>query len=533
MKTHILIFAVLLSASAYICGDDLNGRVVDSEGKPIANSRIDIAIAAPKIGKGIFCPSCYADCRKSTTSGADGRFVISGLDPRLKFRLLATSVEKQSLSSSLIDPLDGETTLVLKDFPKDLPASRLLTGKVVDDAGVPIPAALIELVGAKTQARQSRNSVNGDSAVSNDDGEFKLVLGDDYLGVDVQVTAEGSAGARKAMLTPGISPHEIVVPKGASLRGTIVENGRAQPFRPVAIVQTNRLASDGFKKAIPTTTDALGKFNFDSLPGDQQYAIYSPVEASGEKRVIATRLFRVGANGSTKDLGSLETVPAMRLVGQIRMRDNGPLPADLRIALGRLPAWDSVEAELKSDGTFSVENLPPESYEIRFNGNVVLSRDMHHKYQVLSTKSFGVRLDSSTKELEVILDNAKPSDLVRSGGRSKISRDAKGPQSLKGKVIDANGEPVAGIRIGAQLHENGMSLSAQAFSGKDGSFLLRDLPDAAIDLRYHDPTRKGYPLGENAISILYPGIYSAVLNEDDIRLLYDEKLSLPFASIDQ
>jgi hypothetical protein len=33
--------------------------VLDSSHQPIAGARIDVATAAPRVGRGLFCPSCY------------------------------------------------------------------------------------------------------------------------------------------------------------------------------------------------------------------------------------------------------------------------------------------------------------------------------------------------------------------------------------------------------------------------------------------------------------------------------------------
>src|SRR3954471_379761 len=60
---------------------DLTGTVKDPEGKPLPQASVFIYTAGPKEGASILCPSCYADCRKSTTTDKDGHFKIESLDP--------------------------------------------------------------------------------------------------------------------------------------------------------------------------------------------------------------------------------------------------------------------------------------------------------------------------------------------------------------------------------------------------------------------------------------------------------------------
>src|SRR5262249_14395039 len=150
------------SASA----DTLRGVVNDERGKPVVGARIDVATAAPKVGRGVFCPSCYLDCRKWTRTNENGEFLIEGLDPKLKFRILSTAPDKQTKMTNLIDPAIETATLVLPDFPEDTPASQILEGTIVSSEGTPIPGALVEPYGAKTPQKRWWGPVQAQSAVS-------------------------------------------------------------------------------------------------------------------------------------------------------------------------------------------------------------------------------------------------------------------------------------------------------------------------------------------------------------------------------
>src|SRR5689334_6991436 len=115
---------VVLGSTQSLPADNLKGVVRNSSGAPVAGARVDISTAGPKVGRGIFCPSCYADCAKHTTTDSNGAFEFTGLDPLLKFSLLSTATGKQTTQTKLLDPLVDSAELVLEDFPSDLPPNR-------------------------------------------------------------------------------------------------------------------------------------------------------------------------------------------------------------------------------------------------------------------------------------------------------------------------------------------------------------------------------------------------------------------------
>jgi len=81
-----------------------------------------------KRAAGVFCPSCYADCAKSVRTDPRGHFLIAGLDPALKFRVLISAPGKRSQLTPLTDPLAGPLAIALADLPKDV-AARTATAR--------------------------------------------------------------------------------------------------------------------------------------------------------------------------------------------------------------------------------------------------------------------------------------------------------------------------------------------------------------------------------------------------------------------
>ncbi len=115
MARNILLILIVWQSTAGLSFSDdtvavrpaLVGKVTDQDGKPLAGVRVDISTAAPKVGSGIFCPSCYLDCGKWATTNEAGEFELKELDSTLKFRLLIASPGRVTAQTDLVDPQEG------------------------------------------------------------------------------------------------------------------------------------------------------------------------------------------------------------------------------------------------------------------------------------------------------------------------------------------------------------------------------------------------------------------------------------------
>ncbi len=236
-----------------------------------------------------------------------------------------------------------------------------------------------------------------------------MVLHRDFLGVDLEVMAAGYAGASIPLLQPGPDEHEIVVPIGARVTGSLVDGEGPVAGVKVAVVQLDRTTDIHFIKAVGATTDGSGRFAFDNLPASQRYAIFSNVPGNPPTSpVLATKVFTVPGDGESRDLGPLEIIPPLSLSGRLEMADGAPVPPGTRLALGRDPAWDLVEAPVAADGTFAIAPLPPEAYEVRVVAKGVDLDTERLSHQSLGPMSFGLRLDESMTDLIVPLKPAEP-----------------------------------------------------------------------------------------------------------------------------
>jgi hypothetical protein len=393
-QTLLVVAGLLLQADE---GPSLKGAVQDTSGVPLTGARIDIATAAPRKGRGLFCPSCYLDCVKHARTDANGRFQIAELDPTLKFRVLVSMVGYRAHLTPLIDPLTGPIAVTLQTRPTDMPPERTVRGVIVDDRG-----ALVSPSGARTRDKRWWGTVNGvDPTVTDTEGRFAMLLPAELEAIDVEVAADGHSGATLELLVPGQIDHRIEVPVGARVTGLLVHQGQPLPGNRVAVVQLLRDAGRHFIKAVAATTDAQGRFEFDYLPPEEPYVIFSLVGEGPQSTVITTKRFKVSRSGQQRDLGALETIPSLRLRGRVTLPENEKIPTNTRVVLGREPAWDLIASPVAEDGSFEVAGLPPETYVIRLDDNALELDPSRLQYQQLERNSFGLRLRTSLEELVI------------------------------------------------------------------------------------------------------------------------------------
>jgi hypothetical protein len=392
-----------------VLADNLEGTVVDSAGQPVIGARVDIATAAPKVGRGMFCPSCYLDCAKWTNTDEQGRFTIKNLNPTLKFRVLFTHPGKESLVSELTDPSAGVMKIAFVDLPAKMPAERTVRGQIVNDLGIAIAGALIEPEGAKTADRRWWGRVDGvKPAVSDSKGMFAMLLPAEFQGVDLTVTADGHAGTQAALLAPGETEHRVVVPTGTGVKGRVEHDGKPIAGLGVAVVQLERDAGGHFIQAVHATTDAQGEFVFEYLPPEQAYVIFTPIPGNDSGYVLTTKRFSAYGNHKKRDLGTLSVIPALRIAGRLTLPRGHAIPPNVKLALGRDPAWDLVSINVDEDGQFAIGGLPPETYEVGLNAEGYTIDTAALNYQTLRGNEFGLRLEETVRDLQIPLKPLKP-----------------------------------------------------------------------------------------------------------------------------
>jgi len=495
----------------------IHGTVSNEKGEPVPNARVDISTAAPISGPAIFCPSCYLDCQKWTTTDKAGFFEIPDLDSRLKFRLVVSAVGYKTAQTELIASGESSCGLTLRKRPDNVDPRRTVAGVVKTDTGIPIQGAFVDCVSTigKDGLRwfYSRGVA---PAVTDAEGYFEIDLLDGVFGVDVEISAEGLSNRKFIGLTPNADRLVFELLEGAHIIGHVKSNGRPVQGMTVSVAQTDQSdkGEKFFQKAIPVTTDAEGRFEFKNLFSDLEYCVYTVVgeaDRSGSTDIIRTQKFVTPPNGKTLHIGGLNTVEPVSLSGRLVSSDRQPLEK-LNLSLKRNPAWDLIKVPVANDGFFRIDGLPPEVYEIRLASDQ-FDLDAGKIGSLLWTeKSIKRLIDKS------ISDIVLPISSVERGNRVS---GHDGTRVLTGRLILTGGQGAAGIQVSAN---DGNSLRT---STVDDGFFSLEFPVTTDWIKLHRPDPDG-------MSFWYLGRFKPKLGDNNVTIhlgpetTYEpETLSLP------
>lgn len=296
-------------------------RAVGPAGEPVAGAEVEIC-------RGVRRPL-------TVETGADGRAVVSGLDPDVGYGL---TVERP----------DGVDDLLPREFenrvwrPRDevfaFRAGGVIRGRVVDAAGRPVAWARVR---AHTDANLAGGEVHAD-------GEGRFLMPDLEAGEAVYLLAapDGEDPLRhpgsRAKAMPG--DENVVVRLPGTVGDLVLEVADAAGV-------SARLESE------PTgapwhhgRVDEDGRLVFRSLPSDRTWSLW--IE-SGDRY-----LHRTGLRAGDTVRASLE--PGLTVRGRVRFPE-GATRRGLRLARGEL----SLFANIEPDGSYVVSPVPPGTWELR------------------------------------------------------------------------------------------------------------------------------------------------------------------------
>jgi beta-lactamase regulating signal transducer with metallopeptidase domain/uncharacterized GH25 family protein len=354
---------------------------VVKSGSTSSKATVFIFTAGPKVGTSTYCPSCYADCRKSAKTDEQGNFKIESLDPSLLFRILVVAKDCKPKFVPKVDPSKGPVKVKLEPVEsREVLPDRTVRGQVVDPAGQPVVGAVVEAHGIrkKNDIGTMWGTLPGVDplAVTDEHGEFLLTAKDPFEALDVRVEARALAHKQFTKLTSGTTLHKLALTEGATITGRVTWQGKPLAGVSVGLVSSKR-DMENFTGNFDVGTDAQGRFSLVNLPPDVDYMIYGMMGTLHKYGATPAQPIHAGGDGSTTDAGELEVGPAFRLAGQVVCADGAPVPAKTRLLVGREGAWDSMQILLDKDGRFDTTGIPRESISlsVRLDGYHVSARN--------------------------------------------------------------------------------------------------------------------------------------------------------------
>ena len=404
---------------------DIAGIVVDEAGKNIADARVVVLGQDMKfLGK--------IQIKAETKSGADGKFAITLKDEKTDARALQVTATHPNYGIS--SQYGYELTQAgksLADYRLVMAKRGFIQGKVVDATDKPVKDAEITVILTKKPEKDSRRpSIQMPdksllSAKTGADGSFKL----DGLPQDTMAIVRvmhpdfvvGVVGIPENQQVPmgtiavGSTDTLVKLQPGATVEGKITWEGTGAPVANVSVMaypgKMTQKASLGIP--MPAETDAKGGFVLKSLaPGSYTLRVMTFKEG-----VIAPKTVEV-AQAAKMTGQDLTASKGVRVAGKFVKKDSKePVTGASVYVRSKNESNIASPIEVKPDGTFEGYVAP---------GEVIL----------------GANIQNGS-----LTENQKNLTLVAGKDQTDIVFEVKPPLMFKGRVLGADGKPVAGAKV--------------------------------------------------------------------------------------
>jgi Carboxypeptidase regulatory-like domain len=319
----------------------LTGKVVDNQGKPVANAFVLVSGCQPKSGTGSTEPTNYPNCGRLARTDIDGRFEFDSLSPELNYQLAISASGFQGLYSNYLDLEDEQTPLKLTPTAIGENGGNTVKGQIVDRAGLPIKSGAILLANFLQMGNLGKGSDPSvpSFVITNSEGKFDFQVGKHITHISFRAHATGLAPTSQSWRKEDNSPLMIRLDRGGAIVGQLVYQGQPVKAR-LGLVQKKRTLSN-IVTPREVDTDEEGKFRFDQLPPSQDYALYTTIDRAHDV-ALPVSVVQVPIDGKLADLGQIELQKASAFTVSIVSSDGSPLPEGGTVIIGRDLAWHSL-----------------------------------------------------------------------------------------------------------------------------------------------------------------------------------------------
>ncbi|WP_394850227.1 carboxypeptidase regulatory-like domain-containing protein [Pendulispora brunnea] len=419
----------------------VSGRVTDTAAKPIAGAQVCAFASSDRL------VSVDKRVPRCVTTGADGRYRIDDLLVA-SYEVTASAVNYQPARWVNAEKTGRALTLASGEARENI--DLVLTGggvqvrgRVQDISGGPVVGALVTVLSTDQAMFGPEGAAN---AVAQSDGKGEWQVWVSPGRISAQATAEGYADGSKDGVAPG-QFIEIALTPESVLQGRVVEAGTDTPVAGARVSANGNaiMFGPGGGGEHTALTDAEGRFRISRLePGR-----YKPDAKTPHRWGTARESVLLGV-GETSGEVLIEAHPAATVSGRITFSDGKGCPQGA-VNLSEKGKGEFRWAKADDDGKVRVEALLPGTYQVE-----VWCKDaaLEDKYEPITL---------AEKDIDGLVWK------VNAG------------LSMSGVVVDAKGEPVAGVTLFARTR-GGDGRDPRSRTGwgntqseKDGSFRIRGL----------------------------------------------------------
>ncbi len=435
-----------------VASDELAGRVVDADGKPIAGVDVRVYHWMPN----------YV-----TKTDANGWFHYVKFIPgnKVEVRFVKPGYETQFHLDVVVGKPGWVVVLGNKNY---------LEGKVLAPDGSPAPNATIRADGGAKRAYGFVLSESITETRSGSDGRYRLYVEPGPYDIEVRMPGVGVARMKEGITADQIRPLDLRLTPGITFVAHCVDRESGKPVAGVKL-------SHWEKPGVEGTSDANGMIRMRDLPAGN-YPRFA-VEAKGYVRWWSeaclsewSRYQKSDRHGFQRNFDDLDfeiksgmpdvTIELERSVtvrGQVLDPDGKPV-----VGATVAPALTGSGNSLTGDTRFSVETDKDGRYEaiLPASGAISYNLMVHDgKYEEWRTWANGVAAPMKTV----------PGHSIE-GFDLRLNR----PGTVTGRVVDVEGKPVAGREV-------------------------RSEPTSKDENRYYDPTTKTGPDGTFTLKFIRSG----------------------------
>ncbi len=504
------------------------GEVVGLDGKPAAGVKV---IASSSFNELLSLTGTFkAARRKTTTSGANGRFRFEGLPLKKRIWVLASVPgESSATGSDYLQETFPENRIWL-----ELEPAAILAGQVVDENGKGIPQAFIHPQIPDDRSDDYHSRAIRMCLVTDDTGKFSF----DYLWPgewDFVVQAAGHASHLTASVPAGTTDALFKLSSGGTASGKAVDMNTGSGLGSVKLGVYSRKP---FLERREILTDEQGLFRILNLRAGT-YGIGPKGEYINPGEAMS---FNVSEGEETEDI-LVSVVKGGMILGRVYSEDtNAGIPGILIFAeqeQGRDVAAFTDEAghyllEGLREGTHTVFGPNPDAgdrkqvavklgqlvdgIDFPVNNNDKGTRITGRVVDAGQSPMAGVKISASSrtaKELAATrssndgtfeLAGLVPTDDLRITGRKAgwISEDylpsqtkdgiegitivMRRPATIAGKVVNKYGQPIAGLNLWPELKSGSVYTSPASVTTQGGRFAFARLVPGSYALTVFDST---------------------------------------------